>query len=50
METIKERGYDYNRGYESDDDEEIYGLEGFAGELIDLSVDLLKRKGVMQAL
>jgi len=50
MDKIKEEGYDYTRGYESDDDEEIYGIEGFVMELIDFAVDLLKRKGMMEAL
>jgi hypothetical protein len=40
----------YNRGYESDEEEEKYGLEGLILELIDFAVDLLTRKNVMQAL
>ena len=44
---IKEEGYEYTRGYESDDEEEVYGMEGFIMELIDFAVDLLKRNGVV---
>lgn len=47
---IKEEGYDYTRGYESEDEEEVYGVEGFVTELIDFAVDLLKRNGMMEAL
>ena len=32
-------GFDYTRGYESDDEDEVYGIEGFVGELIDFAVD-----------
>lgn len=45
-----EENYDYTRGYESDEEEEIYGIEGFVMELIDFAVDLLKRRGIMEAL
>lgn len=47
---MKEEGYNYTRGYESDDEEEVYGIEGLVQELIDLAIDLLKRHGVMEAL
>lgn len=50
LQKIKEEGYDYTRGYESEDEEEIYGIEGFVTELIDFAVDLLKRNGMMEAL
>lgn len=50
LQKIKEEGYDYIRGYESEDEEEIYGIEGFVTELIDFAVDLLKRNGMMEAL
>ena len=36
----------YTRGYESDDNEECYGLEGLISELINFSVDLLKRNNI----
>jgi hypothetical protein len=47
---MKEEGYVYSRGYESDDEEETYGIEGLVQELVDLAIDLLKRNGVMEAL
>lgn len=47
---IKEEGLEYTRGYESDDDEEVYGIEGFVTELIDFAIDLLKRPGMIEAL
>jgi len=47
---IDEENYAYKRGYESDEEDEIYGLEGLILELIDFAVDLLKRRGVMDAL
>lgn len=50
LEKIKEEGYEYTRGYESEDEEESYGIEGFVIELIDFAVDLLKRRGMMEAL
>ena len=50
LNKIEDECYDYLRGYESDDEEEIYNLEGLVLELIDFAVDLLKRKGVMETL
>lgn len=47
---MNDEGYNYSRGYDSDDEEEIYGIEGLVQELIDLAIDLLKRQGVMEAL
>ncbi|MCQ2817892.1 MAG: hypothetical protein MJ252_11565 [archaeon] len=48
--TMEEENHQYERGYESDDEEEKYGMEGVITELIDFSVDLLKRTAVMEAL
>ena len=48
--TMEEENHEYTRGYESDDDEETYGMEGLILELIDFSVDLLKRNSVIEAL
>ena len=48
--TIEEENHIYEHGYESDDDEEINGMEGLIIELIDFTVDLLKRNSVIEAL
>lgn len=52
MEEIlmEDENHVYTRGYESDDEDEIYGMEGLIIELIDFAIDLLKRKNVMEAL
>lgn len=50
LKKINDENYNYNRGYESDEEDENYGLEGLILELIDFAVDLLKRRGVMDAL
>ena len=42
--TMEEENHIYDHGYESDDDEETNGMEGLIMELIDFTVDLLKRK------
>ncbi len=47
---IEDESHVYLRGYESDDEDEKYYLEGLVLELIDFAVDLLKRKGVMESL
>ena len=48
--TIEEENHIYEHGYESDDDEETNGMEGLIMELIDFTVDLLKRNSVIEAL
>ena len=48
--TMEEENHIYEHGYESDDDEEIGGMEGLIMELIDFTVDLLKRNSVIEAL
>ena len=48
--TMEEENHLYEHGYESDDDEEIDGMEGLIMELIDFTVDLLKRNSVIEAL
>ena len=48
--TIEEENHIYEHGYESDDDEETSGMEGLIMELIDFTVDLLKRNSVIAAL
>ena len=48
--TIEEENHIYEHGYESDDEEEINGMEGLIMELIDFTVDLLKRNSVIEAL
>ena len=48
--TIDEENHIYEHGYESDDDEETNGMEGLIMELIDFTVDLLKRNSVIEAL
>ena len=48
--TIEEENHIYEHGYESDDDEETDGMEGLIMELIDFTVDLLKRNSVIDAL
>ena len=48
--TMEEENHIYDHGYESDDDEEINGMEGLIMELIDFTVDLLKRNSVIEAL
>ena len=48
--TMEEENHIYEHGYESDDDEEINGMEGLIMELIDFTVDLLKRNSVIEAL
>ena len=48
--TMEEENHIYEHGYESDDDEEINGMEGLIMELIDFTVDLLKRNAIITAL
>ena len=48
--TMEEENHIYDHGYESDDDEETNGMEGLIMELIDFTVDLLKRNSVIEAL
>ena len=48
--TMEEENHIYEHGYESDDEEEINGMEGLIMELIDFTVDLLKRNSVIEAL
>lgn len=47
---MEDENHSYTRGYESDDEDEIYNMEGLIVELIDFAFDLLKRKGVMETL
>jgi hypothetical protein len=47
---MEDENHLYTRGYESDDEDEKYNVEGLILELIDFAVDLLKRKGVMETL
>ena len=48
--TMEEENHIYQHGYESDDEEEINGMEGLILELIDFTVDLLKRNSIITAL
>ena len=48
--TMEEENHIYEHGYESDDDEEINGMEGLIIELIDFTIDLLKRNSVIDML
>jgi hypothetical protein len=47
---MEDENHNYIRGYESDDEDDKYGMEGLILELVDFSIDLLKRKNVMEAL
>jgi hypothetical protein len=47
---MEDENHVYTRGYESDDEDEKYGIEGLMIELIDFAVDLLKRRNVMEGL
>jgi hypothetical protein len=47
---MEDENHIYSRGYESDEEEEKYGIEGLIVELVDFSIDLLKRRNVMEAL
>ena len=47
---MEDENHNYTRGYESDDEDEKYGIEGLIIELVDFSIDLLKRKNMMEAL
>jgi len=47
---MEDENHIYTRGYESDDEEEKYGVEGLIVELVDFSIDLLKRRNIMEAL
>lgn len=47
---MEDENHIYTRGYESEEEDEKYGLEGLILELIDFAVDLLKRRNVMDAL
>lgn len=47
---MEDENHIYSRGYESDEEDEKYNVEGLILELIDFAVDLLKRKGVMETL
>jgi hypothetical protein len=48
--TIEEENHINEHGYESDDDDEIKGMEILIMELIDFIVDLLKRNSIISAL
>ena len=48
--TMEEENHIYEHGYESDDDDEYKGMEGLIMELIDFTIDLLKRNSVIDAL
>ena len=48
--TMEEENHIYEHGYESEDDEEVNGMEGLILELIDFTVDLLKRNSIITAL
>ncbi len=48
--TMEEENHIYEHGYESDDDEELNGMEGLIMELIDFSIDLFQRNSVIEAL
>ena len=48
--TIYEENHDYSRGYESEDEDEKYGLEGLILELFEFTIDLIKRDGVKENL
>ena len=48
--TIEEENHIYTHDYESDDDEELNGMEGLIMELIDFSIDLFQRNSVIEAL
>jgi len=50
QKKITDENYNYERGYESESDEEKYGIEGLVLELIDFITDLLKRKNILGAL
>jgi hypothetical protein len=47
---MEDENHIYSRGYESDEEDEKYGIEGLIVELVDFSIDLLKRRNVMEAL
>lgn len=47
---MEDENHLYTRGYESDDEEDKYGVDGLILELVDFAIDLLKRKNVMEAL
>jgi hypothetical protein len=47
---MEDERHDYQRNYESDDEDEKYGLEGLVLEIIDFAIDLLKRRVVMNEL
>lgn len=47
---MEDENHIYTRGYESDDEDEKYGVEGLILELVDFSIDLLKRRNVMEGL
>ena len=40
----------YDRGIESEEEGEIFGIEGLIIELTDLTIDLLKNKSILQSL
>ena len=40
----------YFQGYESEDEEEKYGIEGLIDELTNLTIDLLKSRNIKNAL
>ena len=47
---MEDERHNYLRNYESDDEDEKYGIEGLVLEIIDFAVDLLKRRMVMEEL
>ena len=48
QKKILDENYEYQRGYESEDDDEKYGIEGLIIEMIDFATDLLKRKNMFR--
>jgi hypothetical protein len=47
---MEEENHNFTRGYESDDENEKYGIEGLIYETIDFGIDLFKRNGVKEAI
>ena len=49
LDVQEDENHLYKRGYESDKEDEVYGLQGLVLELIDYANDLLKREEILNA-
>ena len=47
---MDEENHKFQRGYDSDEEDEKYGIEGLIFEIVDFAIDLFKRNGVKEGI